>query len=89
MNIIKVPTPDGDQLFRVVTPKVSMGEIKAVCYHIFYDLTENLIEDIFIQPTNGSAAMARLSSGCQYKHLLLLFRYNQYIHRTYCSKESS
>ncbi|EJR06568.1 phage minor structural protein [Bacillus cereus MSX-A1] len=68
MNIIKVPTPDGDQLFRVVTPKVSMGEIKAVCYHIFYDLTENLIEDIFIQPTNGSAAMARLSSGCQYKH---------------------
>ncbi|WP_277996015.1 phage tail spike protein, partial [Bacillus cereus] len=36
--------------------------------HIFYDLTENLIEDIFIQPTNGSGAMARLSSGCQYKH---------------------
>ncbi|MCQ6527528.1 phage tail spike protein [Bacillus mycoides] len=68
MSMIKVPTPDGDQLFRVVTPKVSMGEIKAVCYHIFYDLTENLIEDIFIQPTNGSAAMARLSSGCQYKH---------------------
>ncbi|MED2237283.1 phage tail spike protein [Bacillus thuringiensis] len=68
MSIIKVPTPDGDQLFRVVTPKVGMGEIKAVCYHIFYDLTENLIEDIFIQPTNGSAAMARLSSGCQYKH---------------------
>ncbi|MGR5978113.1 phage tail spike protein [Bacillus cereus] len=68
MSIIKVPTPDGDQLFRVVTPKVSMGEIKAVCYHIFYDLTENLIEDIFIQPTNGSGAMARLASGCQYKH---------------------
>ncbi|QUG84006.1 phage tail spike protein [Bacillus nitratireducens] len=68
MSIIKVPTPDGNQLFRVVTPKVSMGEIKAVCYHIFYDLTENLIEDIFIQPTNGSAGMARLSSGCQYKH---------------------
>ncbi|MGE6619706.1 phage tail spike protein [Bacillus mycoides] len=68
MSIIKVPTPDGNQLFRVVTPKVSMGEVKAVCYHIFYDLTENLIEDIFIQPTNGSAAMARLSSGCQYKH---------------------
>uniref|UniRef100_UPI0011A5D8B4 phage tail spike protein n=1 Tax=Bacillus thuringiensis TaxID=1428 RepID=UPI0011A5D8B4 len=73
MSIIKVPTPDGDQLFRVVTPKVSMGEIKAVCYHIFYDLTENLIEDIFIQPTNGSAAMARLSSGCQYKHPFIFY----------------
>ncbi|EKS8371212.1 phage tail spike protein [Bacillus thuringiensis] len=68
MSLIKVPTPDGEQVFRVAMPKVSMGEIQAVCYHIFYDLAENLIEDIFIQPTNGSGAMARLSSGCQYTH---------------------
>ncbi|QDZ76678.1 phage tail spike protein [Bacillus cereus] len=68
MSIIKAPTPDGEQLFRVVTPKVSMGEITAQCYHIFYDLTENLIEDIYIQTTNGNGAMNRISSGCQYKH---------------------
>ncbi|MBJ8093163.1 phage tail spike protein [Bacillus cereus] len=68
MSIIKVPTPDGDQLFRVVTPKPSMGELTVQCYHIFYDLTENLIEDIFIQTTNGNGAMSRLSTGCQYKH---------------------
>ncbi|HFJ9375134.1 TPA: phage tail spike protein [Bacillus nitratireducens] len=68
MSIIKAPTPDGDQLFRVVTPKPSMGELTVQCYHIFYDLTENLIEDIFIQNTNGNAAMSRLSTGCQYKH---------------------
>ncbi|WP_367899812.1 phage tail spike protein [Bacillus pseudomycoides] len=68
MCIVKAPTPDGDQLFRIAAPTVSMGEIRAQCYHIFYDLTENLIEDIFIQTTNGNAAMNRLSAGCQYKH---------------------
>ncbi|MED1382062.1 phage tail spike protein [Bacillus mycoides] len=68
MSIIKAPTPDGDQLFRVVTPKPSMGELRVQCYHIFYDLTENLIEDIFIETTNGNGAMNRISAGCQYKH---------------------
>ncbi|ANS45927.1 endopeptidase [Bacillus thuringiensis] len=68
MSIIKVPTPDGEQLFRVAAPKVSMGEIIAQCYHIFYDLTENLIEDIFAETTNGNGAMNRMSAGCQYKH---------------------
>ncbi|MBG9519953.1 phage tail spike protein [Pseudomonas rhodesiae] len=68
MSIFKVPTPDGEQLFRVAVPKVSMGEITAQCYHIFYDLTENLIEDIFAETTNGNGAMNRMSAGCQYKH---------------------
>lgn len=68
MSIIKVPTPDGEQLFRVAAPKVSMGEITAQCYHIFYDLTENLIEDIFAETTNGNGAINRMSAGCQYKH---------------------
>ncbi|PFS56209.1 phage tail spike protein [Bacillus thuringiensis] len=68
MSIIKVPTPDGEQLFRVAAPKVSMGEITAQCYHIFYDLTENLIEDIFAETTNGNGAVNRMSAGCQYKH---------------------
>ncbi|WP_272513685.1 phage tail spike protein [Bacillus cereus] len=68
MSIVKVPTPDGEQLFRVAAPRVSMGEITAQCYHIFYDLTENLIEDIFAETTNGNGAMNRMSAGCQYKH---------------------
>ncbi|MGH1274450.1 phage tail spike protein [Bacillus cereus] len=73
MSIIKVPTPDGEQLFRVAAPKVSMGEITAQCYHIFYDLTENLIEDIFAETTNGNGAMNRMSAGCQYKHPFQLY----------------
>lgn len=68
MSIIKVPTPDGEQLFRVINPRPSMGELTVQCYHIFYDLTENLIEDIFIKTTNGTGAMIRLSTECQYRH---------------------
>lgn len=68
MCIVKAPTPDGDQLFRIATPTVNMGEIRAQCYHIFYDLTENLIEDIYINQMSGIVAMSRMSSGCQYAH---------------------
>lgn len=68
MCIVKVPTPDGDQLFRVATPQPSMGELRVQCYHIFYDLTENLIEDIFITAEGGYAAVNRISKGCQYMH---------------------
>ncbi|MEW9578143.1 phage tail spike protein [Bacillus toyonensis] len=68
MSIIKVPTPDGDQLFRVASYNPSMGELTAQCYHIFYDLTENLIEDIYIDNQTGNTAMDRIATGCQYKH---------------------
>ncbi len=68
MSIIKVPTPDGEQLFRVINPRPNMGELTVQCYHIFYDLTENLIEDVFIKTTNGTGAMIRLSTECQYRH---------------------
>ncbi|PEP75352.1 hypothetical protein CN573_10660 [Bacillus wiedmannii] len=68
MSIIKTPTPDGEQLFRVVLAKPSMGELDVTCYHIFYDLTENLIEDIFPESVDGSGALDRIARGCQYKH---------------------
>ncbi|HDX9656977.1 TPA: phage tail protein [Bacillus toyonensis] len=68
MSIIKVPTPDGDQLFRVASYNPNMGELTAQCYHIFYDLTENLIEDIYIDNQTGNTAMDRIATGCQYKH---------------------
>ncbi|PHA89455.1 hypothetical protein COE74_09495 [Bacillus toyonensis] len=68
MSIIKVPTPDGDQLFRIASYNPSMGELTAQCYHIFYDLTENLIEDIYIDNQTGNTAMDRIATGCQYKH---------------------
>lgn len=54
MDMSEVPTPDGGQLLRVATPKVSTDETIAQCYHIFYDSTENLVNDIFAESTNGN-----------------------------------
>ncbi|MGH1271687.1 phage tail spike protein, partial [Bacillus pretiosus] len=68
ISIIKTPTPDGEQLFRVALAKPTMGELDVTCYHIFYDLTENLIEDIFPESVDGSGALDRIARGCQYKH---------------------
>ncbi|HDX9587586.1 TPA: phage tail protein [Bacillus pseudomycoides] len=71
--IIKAPTPDGEQLFRVARPQPSMGELKVLCYHIFYDLTDNLIEDTFIENKSGTAALDQLSTKCQYPHPFKFF----------------
>ncbi|MCM3735606.1 phage tail protein [Bacillus cytotoxicus] len=71
--IVKVPTPDGEQLFRVARPQPSMGELKVFCYHIFYDLTDNLIEDTFIENKSGTAALDQLSTKCQYPHPFKFF----------------
>lgn len=71
--IIKAPTPDGEELFRVARPQPSMGELKVFCYHIFYDLTDNLIEDTFIENKSGTAALDQLSTKCQYPHPFKFF----------------
>ncbi|MFJ8453329.1 phage tail spike protein [Bacillus paramycoides] len=65
--LIKVPTPDGDQLFRVACPMPSMGELSVFCYHVFYDLVDNFIEDTFIQDKNGQSALQQISERLQYK----------------------
>ncbi|MGG2936563.1 phage tail spike protein [Bacillus pacificus] len=65
--LIKAPTPDGDQLFRVANHAPSMGELNVFCYHVFYDLVDNLIEDTFIQDKNGQSALQQISERLQYK----------------------
>ncbi|WP_235713376.1 phage tail spike protein [Bacillus mycoides] len=64
--LIKAPTPDGDQLFRVARPAPSMGELNVFCYHVFYDLVDNLIEDTFIQEKGGQAALQQMKERMQY-----------------------
>ncbi|PFJ19022.1 endopeptidase [Bacillus cereus] len=71
--LIKVPTPDGEQLFRVANPKPSMGEITVFCYHVFYDLVDNLIEDTFIENKSGQAALDQIASKTQYAHNFKFF----------------
>ncbi|MES9780286.1 phage tail spike protein [Bacillus thuringiensis] len=64
--LIKAPTPDGNQLFRVARPAPSMGELNVFCYHVFYDLFDNLIEDTFIQEKGGQAALQQMKERMQY-----------------------
>jgi len=67
-KIVKAPTPDGDQLFRVYKVMPSMGIKTVTCYHIFYDLADNFIEDINIILMDGDIAVKKISAGTQYSH---------------------
>lgn len=64
--IIKAPTPDGDQLFRVYKVTKNIGFLEVNCYHIFYDLAGNFIEDINIVSQSGQAAITHFKTGLQY-----------------------
>lgn len=64
--IIKAPTPDGDQLFRVYKVTKNIGFLEVNCYHIFYDLAGNFIEDTNIVSQSGQAAITHFGTGLQY-----------------------
>ncbi|MDA2634972.1 phage tail protein [Bacillus cereus] len=64
--LIKAPTPDGDQLFRVANPHPTNGEVQVFCYHIFYDLVDNFIEDTNIVSKSGTGALEQIKSNLQY-----------------------
>ena len=64
--IIKAPTPDGDQLFRIYKVTKNIGYLEVNCYHIFYDLAGNFIEDTNIVSQSGQAAITHFGTGLQY-----------------------
>ncbi|ENB4264220.1 phage tail protein [Bacillus cereus] len=65
-SLIQVPTPDGNQLFRVANPSASMGILSVFCYHVFYDLIDNFIEDTNIVGKTGIGALTQLKGALQY-----------------------
>lgn len=65
-SLIQVPTPDGDQLFRVANPSASMGILSVFCYHVFYDLIDNFIEDTNIVDKTGLGALVQIKGALQY-----------------------
>lgn len=64
-KILKVPTPRGEQLFRIYKPAKDLTRYKIYARHIFYDLLTNFIEAI--KPTNksGSGAINDILSAAQ------------------------
>ncbi|QAA31251.1 phage tail spike protein [Clostridium manihotivorum] len=67
-NIIKAPTPQGDQLFRIYQIATTLYSIIAYGRHIFYDLLDNFIEDARPESQNGAAALDWILSHTQYPH---------------------
>lgn len=65
-SIIKAPTPDGEQLFRVANPHPTNGEVQVFCYHIFYDLVDNFLEDTNIVGKSGMGALDQVRGALQY-----------------------
>lgn len=64
--IVKAPTPDGDQPFRIYKVIKQMGYYDVSAYHIFYDLAGNFIEDSNIVDSNGMNAIKHIGTGLQY-----------------------
>ncbi|WP_105249453.1 phage tail spike protein [Streptococcus suis] len=71
--IIKAPTPNGDQLFRIYQSKPSMGMLEIHAFHIFYDLAFNFVEDTNIVSKSGQAWLQQLSQNTQYRHPFTFF----------------
>lgn len=73
-SVIRAPVPDmEDQLFRVYRPVKSMGYVTVSCYHIFYDLADNFIEDTNIVEKDGQGALQQLGGATQFNHNFRFF----------------
>ncbi|GAA0234681.1 phage tail spike protein [Metaclostridioides mangenotii] len=73
-NIITAYTPKNeDQPFRISKINKELGFYNVTAYHIFYDLADNLIEDINIVTHSGTNAIEKISNGTQYSHPFKMF----------------
>ena len=66
--LIKCFTPNGLQLFRVKELNPSMGIINVKAYHIFYDLLDNMVMDIYPYNMNGQQALNTILNGMVTPH---------------------
>lgn len=67
-RIIKAPTPDGEQPFRIYMIRKLFGRIYVSAKHVFFDLEDNLIEDTFIQKQTGAGALNQILKSTQFTH---------------------
>lgn len=60
-NIIVVPTPTGEQAFRIYNLEKTRLKIKCKAYHLFYDTENYLIEDSYVVDKNCNDALDHLN----------------------------
>lgn len=61
-NILVVPTPQGEQAFRISNVTATKVKLTAKCYHIFYDSKNYLIEDSYVVDKNLNDALDHLNN---------------------------
>lgn len=68
-NIVVVDTPlDNNQAFRITQVRKEDGLYHVTCFHIFYDLIHNMIEDINIVGSGATNALRKINEGCVESH---------------------
>lgn len=65
-NIIKCPTPRGEQLFRIKYTTKTFNSIEIYALHIFYDLMDNFIESLSLNNISGASALELIGTNTQY-----------------------
>lgn len=64
-DIIVVPTPQGEQAFRINNPTKTSHKITAKCQHVFFDSGNYLIEDSNVVDKNCNDALDHLNSATE------------------------
>ena len=67
-NIIKAPTPSGEQLFRIYKPFKTLDSITVYARHIFYDLNKHFIDNIRPTDANGTQVLTQILNGTKDSH---------------------
>jgi len=69
-RLVKCPVPDlPPQLFRISEREAQNGgTFRVVAYHVFFDLAQNFIEDIFVVNRNGQLAVQQILGASQFPH---------------------
>lgn len=67
-DIIKAPSPRGDQLFRIYRVKKSLKGKTAYARHIFYDLSKNFLIDVNLNYVSGFTAIHTILDGTETAH---------------------
>jgi phage minor structural protein len=64
-NIVVVPSPNGEQAFRIENIETKTNKITAKCWHIFYDTEKYLIEDSYVVDKNCNDALDHLNNATE------------------------
>ena len=69
-RIVKCPVPEmPPQLFRISEREAGLGgTFHIVAYHVFFDLTQNFIEDTFVVNRSGDYAVTQILGAAQFPH---------------------